>query len=229
MPDLETSARRVLLLKLGAAAAVLAVAGILVVRGVDLKGLLDQGLALIRDAGPLAFFTAMTLGPACGVPMLAFSLPAVSLFGPRFGTVPVLLMALGAMTANFILTYALARRGLRPLLEAIVNRLGYKLPQVESGDAVDLVVLVRVTPGIPFFMQNYLAGLAQVPFGKYVVVSLIITWPINTAFMLFGDALLHGKGKLALLGLCAVLALSAGTHLVRKHYARRAAPPPPSP
>jgi uncharacterized membrane protein YdjX (TVP38/TMEM64 family) len=168
----------------------------------------------------------MALAPACGVPMLAFSLPVVSLFAPRFGTPAVVAMALGAMTANYVITYGLARRGLRPILEQIVTRLGYKLPQVESGDAVDLVVLMRVTPGIPFFMQNYLAGLAEVPFGKYFVVSLIITWPINTAFMLFGDALLHGKGKLALLGLCAVLALSAGTHLVRKHYARRAAPPP---
>jgi uncharacterized membrane protein YdjX (TVP38/TMEM64 family) len=216
----ETNPRpnRALLLKLGAVAFVLLLAALLVARGLDLRALLEQGLGLIRSAGPVVFFTAMAVLPACGVPMLTFSLPAVSLFADKLGTVPVLLLALVAMTANLVLTYGLARRGLRPLLAWLVARLGYKMPQVEAGDATDLIVILRVTPGIPFFVQNYLAGLADVPFGKYLLVSCIIAWPLNVAFMLFGDALLHGKGKIALLSLCLLLALTAITHLVRKHY-----------
>lgn len=209
---------RTLLLKLAGGVLVLAVAGVLVARGLDLRGLLDQGLGIIRAAGPLVFFAGMALLPACGVPMLAFSLPAVSLFGERFGIIPVVLLSLACVTVNLVITYALARRGLRPLLSRLVARLGYKLPQVEAGDATDLVVILRVTPGIPFFAQNYLAGLADAPFGKYVLVSCIIAWPLNTAFLLFGDALLHGKGKVALVSLCLLLALTAATHLVRKHY-----------
>jgi uncharacterized membrane protein YdjX (TVP38/TMEM64 family) len=209
---------RALLLKLGAAALVLLVAAGLVVRGLDLRALLEQGLGLIRSAGPVAFFTAMVLLPACGVPMLAFSLPAVSLFAGRLGLVPVLLISVAAMTANLVLTYGLARRGLRPLLARLVARLGYKLPQVEAGDVTDLIVILRVTPGIPFFAQNYLAGLADAPFGKYLFVSCLITWPMNVAIMLFGDALLHGKGRVALVSFCLMLALAAATHLVRRHY-----------
>jgi len=209
---------RALLLKLGA----VAVAGVIIVGlavlGLDLRALLDQGLALIRSAGPAAFFTAMVLLPACGVPMLAFSLPAVSLFAEKLGTVPVLIIAVLCMTANLTLTYALARRGLRPLLAKLVARLGYKLPQVEAGDATDLIVILRVTPGIPFFVQNYLAGLADAPFGRYMLVSCIIAWPMNVAIMLFGDALLHGKGRIALVSLSLMLALAAVTHLVRRHY-----------
>lgn len=222
----ETNPRpnRALLLKLGAVTFVLLLAALLVARGLDLRALLEQGLGLIRRAGPVAFFTAMAVLPACGVPMLTFSLPAVSLFAERLGTVPVLLLSLVAMTANLVLTYGLARRGLRPLLVRLVARLGYKMPQVEAGDATDLIVILRVTPGIPFFMQNYLAGLADVPFGKYLLVSCIIAWPLNVAFMLFGDALLHGKGKIALLSLCLLLALTAITHLVRKHYGAKKAP-----
>lgn len=209
---------RALLLKLGA----VAVAGVIIVGlavlGLDLRALLDQGLALIRSAGPAAFFTAMVLLPACGVPMLAFSLPAVSLFAEKLGTVPVLIIAVLCMTANLTLTYALARRGLRPLLAKLVARLGYKLPQVEAGDATDLIVILRVTPGIPFFVQNYLAGLADAPFGRYMLVSCIIAWPMNVAIMLFGDALLHGKGRIGLVSLSLMLALAAVTHLVRRHY-----------
>lgn len=215
---------RALLFKLVAVAVVLVVAAGLVARGLDLRALLEQGLALIRSAGPVVFFTAMALLPACGVPMLAFTLSVVSLFAIRLGTVPVLLLALAAMTANMVLTYALARRGLRPLLARLVARLGYRLPQVEAGDATDLVAILRLTPGIPFFVQNYLAGLAEVPFGKYLLVSCILTWPVNVALMLFGDALLQGKGKVALIALSLLLALTAVTHLVRRHYSPKKTP-----
>lgn len=212
---------RALLLKLAAGIAVLGVAAVLVLRGVDLKALLDQGLELLRSAGPVAFFLGMALAPLAAVPMLAFSLPAVALYGPQFGTLGVVALALAAVTVNFCLSYALARRALRPLLSAIVSRLGYRLPEVEAGDATDLVILLRVTPGIPFFAQNYLAGLAEVPFGRYFLVSILTSWPLNVAFLLFGDALLHGKGKVALISLCALAALVTATHLVRKHYERR--------
>lgn len=221
MDQPSSRAKRALLIKLGVVACALLVVAVLVVRGLDLRALLDQGLGLIRSAGPVAFFTAMAFLPACGVPMLAFSLPAVSLFAARFGTVPVLLLALAALTVNMVVTYALARRGLRPLLEKLVTRLGYRLPQVEAGDVTDLVAILRLTPGIPFFAQNYLAGLAEVPFGKYLVVSCILTWPVNVGFMLFGDALLQGKGKVALIALSLLLALTAITHLVRRHYNRK--------
>lgn len=212
---------RALLFKLGAGAILMGAIAVLVLRGVDLKALIERGLDLLRAAGPVAFFIGMALAPLAAVPMLAFSLPAVALYGERFGTTGVVTLSLAAVTVNFCLAYALARRGLRPLLTAIVARLGYKLPEVEAGDATDLVILLRVTPGVPFFAQNYLAGLAEVPFGKYFLISAIIAWPLNVAFLLFGDALLHGKGKVALLSFCALAALVTATHLVRKHYERR--------
>lgn len=221
MADQPPAKNRALLLKLAAAVVVLGVGAALVARGVDLRALVDRGLEMLRTAGPIAFFGGMAVLPACGVPALAFLLPAVPLFGPQLGTVNVVLLALAALTVNFCLAYALARRGLRPLLAALVQRLGYKLPEVAAGDATDLVILLRVTPGVPFFVQNYLAGLAEVPFARYFVVSAVIAWPLNLAFLLFGDALLHGKGKLALLSLCALVALLTATHLVRKHYERR--------
>ncbi|HYC73090.1 MAG TPA: VTT domain-containing protein [Opitutaceae bacterium] len=215
-----------LLIKL-AAGAVLALAAVaLIAQGVDVKALIQRGLELIRGAGPVAYFTAMAILPAFGVPGTAFTLTAVPVFGPRLGTVPVLALALAALTANIALTHFLASRWFRPPLQSLLRRLGYKLPQVESADVTDLIVLLRVTPGIPFPVQNYLLGLAGVPFVRYLVISCLIQWPINVAIMLFSDALMHGKGRLAFLALMGLLALLTATHLVRKHYgARRPAPP----
>jgi uncharacterized membrane protein YdjX (TVP38/TMEM64 family) len=216
----ETAPRpnRALLVKLVLAGMVVLAGALLLARGYDLKGLVQQGLALIRDAGAAVFFLSMALLPAAGMPMSFFSLTAGSVFAPQIGMPAVIALSLAAITFSMAFSYFLADRLLRPVLEALFIRLGYKLPQVKSGDATDLIVLLRVTPGIPFPAQNYLLGLARAPFGKYLLVSCLIQLPTNTAFILFGDALLQGRGKVALISLSVILMLMAVTQLVRKHY-----------
>jgi uncharacterized membrane protein YdjX (TVP38/TMEM64 family) len=218
MPEAAPRSNRALLIKLGVAAFVALVAAGLLARGYDLKGMIQQGLAMIRDAGPATFFGAMVLLPALGVPLSFFSLTAGSVFGPQLGMPLVILLSLAAIAANMVLSYLLASRAFRPPLEYLVKRLGYRLPQVDSGDVTDLIVLLRVTPGVPFPVQNYLLGLAGVPFVRYMFVSCLIQLPINGAVIFFGDALLHGKGKIALVSLLLLIALATGAHLVRKHY-----------
>lgn len=205
------------------AVVLLAVAVALIFRGFDVKALIQQGLDLIRGAGPVAFFTAMALLPAVGVPLSAFALTAGPVFGPQLGMGWVIFLALSAIGTNMALTYFLASRALRPLLEKLFVRLGYKLPSAGAEDATDLIILLRVTPGVPFTVQNYLLGLAGVPFGKYLLVSCLTSWPLNAAVILFSDALLHGKGKIAFIALSLILALMAATQLVRKHYGKKRA------
>jgi uncharacterized membrane protein YdjX (TVP38/TMEM64 family) len=223
MPESAPRPNRALLLKLAVAGLVLLVAAVFVARGLDLKTLLAQGLELIRGAGPVVFFTAMALLPAFGAPLSAFSLTAGPVFVPTLGLGLVIFIALSAITFNMALSYWLARWAFRPLIEKLFRRLGYNLPRAAAGDEVDLIVLLRVTPGVPFPVQNYLLGLAEVPFGKYLLVSCAIQLPINAAFIAFGDALLSGRGKVALITLSVILALMAGTQLLRKHYGKKRA------
>jgi uncharacterized membrane protein YdjX (TVP38/TMEM64 family) len=176
-------------------------------------------------AGPGVFFSAMALLPTAGVPMSPFALAAGPLFGAQLGTPLVIGLGLAAITFNLTLSYWLARRWLRPVLARLVARLGYRLPEVERGDATDLIVLLRVTPGPPFFVQNYLLGLAEVPFVPYLAISCAVQWSFNVAFILFGDALSQGRGRTALLALGLLMALVAGTHLVRKHLGRKKTAP----
>jgi uncharacterized membrane protein YdjX (TVP38/TMEM64 family) len=183
--------------------------------------LLEQLMALVRSAGPTAFFIAMILLPAAGMPVFAFLLPVVSLFGAELGVPAVLFIALVCVTANMLLTYAVARRGLRPLLTRLVARFGYRMPEARAGEIADLIVLLRLTPGIPFSVQNYLAGVAGVPFGKYMAVSCVIVWPLATAIMLFGDSLLQGNVKVALITFGLLAALVVARLVVRRHYAAK--------
>jgi uncharacterized membrane protein YdjX (TVP38/TMEM64 family) len=212
-------------LKLAVAAVLVLAVLVSVLLRSDPKALLAQGTALweqvktaVQEAGPFVFFSAMAILPGLGAPMLAFSLPAGELFGPTLGMPMVVFWTLVATTLNLLLTYAVARRGLRPVLQALVKRLGYKLPEVESGDAIDLIVIVRLTPGVPFVVQNYLLGLTEIPAVRYVTVSCLLVLPQAVAFVIFGQALMSGQGKLVLAAVGLLAVVSAGTHMMRRHY-----------
>jgi uncharacterized membrane protein YdjX (TVP38/TMEM64 family) len=70
-------------------------------------------------------------------------------------------------------------------------------------------------------VQNYLLGLAEVPFGKYFLWTVLLSLPQNVAALLFGDALVNGKGKMVAMVAGLLVALAAVTHLVRRHHAQK--------
>ena len=174
-------------------------------------------------AGPVVFFSAMALLPGLGVPNSPFALAAGPVFGEQLGMAVVTLLGMTAITINLTLTYWLARRWLRPVCKRLLERFGYQLPAVESGDVTDLIVLIRVTPVLPFFVQNYMLGLADVPFVRYLLISVGIQGSINLGFIWFGDALNKGQGKMALTSVLLIAMLAVGTHLLRKHYGNKKA------
>ncbi len=181
--------------------------------------------AAFGAAGPAAFFGAMAVLPLFGFPVSPFSLAAGPLFGPSLGTPAVLACGITAIAANLSLAYWLARRALRPILARLVARLGYRLPTASGEDATGLIIFVRVTPGPPFFVQNYLLGLADVPFGRYLGWSVLVQGAFGTAVMLFGDALAQGRGRIAFLALGLLAGLVIATRLVRRHLSRGKANP----
>lgn len=221
MPIAAPATKKIPWMKLAVVAVVLVAIAVWLLLGLNLRVYYDQGMALIRGASPFAFFAGLALLPAVGVPVLAFILSAGPVWGERLGMGNVVLFSLVAVTINFTLTYFLARRAFRPLLEKLITRLGYKLPQVEAGDATDLIIIMRVTWGIPYCVQNYLLGLAEVPFGKYFLWTAVLSLPQNAAMVLFGDALMHGRGKMVIMVAGILVALMALTHLVRRHYASK--------
>ncbi len=187
------------------------------------KRLFQAGMALVSGAGPAVYFAAMALLPAVGVPTSPFAIGAGPLFAKELGMPLVILCGTAAMTFNMALAYWLARRWLRPFLTRRLEAMGYALPVVEEANMTDLIVLLRVTPGPPFFVQNYLLGLANVPFVRYMVISCSIQWLFNLAFMLFGEALNQGRGKMALMALMLFATLAAAANMLRKHLAKKKA------
>jgi len=208
-----------MLIKLALLGVILATAALFLLSGVDLKALLDQGVEMIREAGPVVFFTALAVLPAVGCPLTFFTLPAGSVFAPELGMPLVLLLVCVSIAVNLAITYWLSRHLFRPWLIKLLAWLGYKLPEVDAKNHRVLVFLVRVTPGPPYVLQSYLLGLAGIPFVTYFIISWIISSSYACAFVLFGDALMHGQGKMALMAIGLFVVLTVGVQLLRKHYA----------
>ncbi|HEY5079735.1 MAG TPA: VTT domain-containing protein [Opitutaceae bacterium] len=210
------------LAKLAIAAVVIAVAGLLVLRGLDYKSLIDRGMALIRGAGPWAFFSGIVVFPALGAPLSAFTIVAGEAFGARMTMPGVIAAVLLAIALNLTLTYWLARFALRPLLSRLAHRYGYEIPSVTKDNALSIALVLRLTPGTPFFVQSYLLALAQVPYKIYMIVSWLCALPWTFAFILLGKGVFKGDFKFLFYGMGTVVAASAIIHLVRRRYAKRA-------
>lgn len=223
MTDTPPREKKRLLVKLAVLGVIVITVAVLALKGIDIRHQIELGLGLLRQAGPLAFFAAMALAPAAGVPMSLFTFTAAPAFAEELGMGTVIFAAILAVAVNMAVTYWLAAYAMRPLLTKLLARLGYRMPVIETGDMTDMIVIIRVTPALPFFAQNYLLGLAAAPFIKYMVVSCLISGTMNVAFIAFGDALLHGKGKVGLIVFIVIVGLVALTHLLRRHYGKKQA------
>ena len=78
-----------------------------------------------------------------------------------------------------------------------------------------MAVMLRVTPGVPFPLQNYLLGLAGMPFAKYMLISVPLNAVMCSSLILFGDALMKGSVGIAIVGVVAFVILALGTRWLR--------------
>lgn len=228
--EMPVAKKKLPLLKLALIGGVLALIGAVVVYFLGFQTVWDRAMAIktalmdrVSAAGPLVYFSAMAILPALGIPNLAFALTAGPIFGAQLGLFQVTVYSLLALTINLTLAYWLARRWGRPLITKLLRRFGYDLPEVPADGMTEFIVLLRVTPGVPFLVQNYLLGLANAPFLRYMVISCAAVWAQNIGFIFFGDALNQGKGKMAMYAIMLILVLAVGLQLVRKHFAKKKA------
>jgi len=209
-----------------ALAVVLAVLGAVLVFVIVKTGLmetLNTVIVHLREAGPVAFFAAMALLPAAGFPLMAFTLAAGPVFGPTLGAGWVILWSLIAVVTNLLLTYWFADRAIRPLVTRVLAYFDFRLPEHLVANAWQLSLIVRLTPGPPFWVQSYLLGLVRVPLVPYLTVSTGVVAGYVVALVWGGDAIASGNGRLALAAI-GVLAVSvASLQLLRKRTARRQA------
>jgi uncharacterized membrane protein YdjX (TVP38/TMEM64 family) len=168
----------------------------------------DAMMAWKADAGALPFFAAMAVLPAIGMPITPFFVLAGATFGVGIG----LLGSGVALGLNLALCYGIARSGLRPWLESLLQRFEYELPDFEEKKrgALRFTLLVKLTPGAPAVAKNYLLGLTGVPFSLYFVSSMLITGAYAVLCVVVGVSLFEHEIRRSLAIGAAIVALSLG-------------------
>jgi uncharacterized membrane protein YdjX (TVP38/TMEM64 family) len=144
-------------------------------------------LAWKREAGFGVYFLGLALLPLLGMPLT----PLFVLAGATFDLSAALFGSALAIAANLALSYALAQRWLRRPLLALLRRWRYELPRFADGQALRFIVVVRLTPGLPAFLKNYVTALTDMPFALYLGVSWMITFGYAIGLIVLGDSLIN--------------------------------------
>ncbi|MEK7859593.1 MAG: TVP38/TMEM64 family protein [Elusimicrobiota bacterium] len=179
-----------------------------------------QWVAGLGPWAPAAFVLLYAAATVLFLPGLLLTLGAGALFGLAKGTLVVTLGANLGASAAFLLARGAARGWVarklagRPGLAAVNEAL--------KRDGWQVMLLLRLSPVVPFNALNYAAGLTELSLKDYVLASLLGMLPGTVLFVyagtLAGDlARLSGGGRvrtraewaLSLLGLLATIAAAA--------------------
>ena len=126
-----------------------------------------------------------------------------------------------AMWANAGWTYLFAVGPGRKFAQAFLDKFmkkGMKVPQVEG---FQLAMILRVTPGIPFPVQNYLLGVVGVNAKVYWVVTIPVLSFWALGFVIFGEGLLEGDGKLVVTGAGFLVVISLVARMVYVRFTNK--------
>lgn len=161
-------------------------------------------------ANPAWLFLAIVVLPGFPVPASALMILAGTVWKER----PLMACAicLTGMALNMSWTYWVAAKPARGLVERFLARGTFRLPELPKGDQMQVILLMRLTPGIPLFFQNYLLGFLRVPFLPYLAVSLCCTGVIAIGVLLSSAGVADGNLKPVISG---VALIALGVVVVR--------------
>ncbi len=167
--------------------ALIAVSILLIVRQLPVGPAVQAIEDWIRDLGiwgPVVFGLLYVVAVVLLVPASASTLAAGALFGLVGGTVIVSLASTTGAALAFLISRYLAR-----------DRIAKKVTQYPKFDAIDqaiseggwrIVALLRLSPAIPFNLQNYLYGLTGIRFWTCVLTSWLAMLPGTFMYVYLG-------------------------------------------
>ncbi len=191
-----------------------------------LKDGIDELQAWIEDhgtAGVALFAAAYVLATLLFVPTWIFTLVAGAVFGVAWGFILVTCTAIASATSAFLLArYVLRDRARRRFAHHRVLQAVDKAVRTEGWK---VVALLRLSPLVPFGLQNYFFGVSSVNAWHFIAATAFGIMPATLVYLVLGatgrDALAEGgAARWALLGV-GLAATVAATALVGRAAAKR--------
>ena len=167
------------------------------------------------EVNPWALVLALATLPGLGFPIS----PMLVLFGivlpPLYGLPATLALAYIAQGLCTTWSYALARGPLHSLLKKYILR-ARCLPEMTEGNTIRLGLFLRMTPGIPYAMQNIILGIMGMRLRPYLLVSIPTTSLWTTGFIVTGGAIFEGQFGWAAGGIIFLIILMLAIHIWRR-------------
>ncbi len=206
--------------------------------GTGLRGI-ERWAAGLGPLGAVVYGLVYVGATLLLVPAIPLTLGAGFLFGLARGSVVVSLSSTAAAAVAFLLSRSIARLP--------IERLAAGSPRFRALDRAiaqggwKVVVLLRLSPLVPFSLSNYLYGLTALRFWPYVAASWAAMLPATLLFVSLGAAgrtlasgeprspaqwVLLAVGILATAAATVLLSRAARRELLRS---RAGLPEPPSP
>lgn len=181
-------------------------------------GLLEAG-RLFLEAHPWALIAVLATLPGIGFPIS----PIFVLFGvvlaPRYGMPTTVALAIAAQTFCTTWTYALAAGPLRNFLTQYISK-HREIPTLSDRNTLRLGLILRLTPGIPYALQNVVLGVMGMRLRPYLLVSVPTTSIWTIGFVVTGGAVFEGRAGLAIMGIAILVVLILITRMFGKRNAQ---------
>lgn len=184
----------------------------------DLKEAWESLKAYLTD-NPWVLFVALVILPGLPVPLSALLVIA----GLVWGKDPLMActLCIVALALNLTWTYWLAAGPARRLVEKLLESSAIKIPDLPRGDHLKLILVLKLTPGVPMFFQNYLLGFLRAPFRLYLPVGLLCNGIVGTGIVLSSAGIGNGRVMDALTGVSVIVVGVVLTQFVRGWLAKR--------
>lgn len=169
------------------------------------------------DDLPLIFYTiAIIILPLFFLPCTPIYFLASSRVGED-NFIYVVLFCLAGVFINMAIAYFVSRYFGKIVRKYLENR-KTKIPKLLNFKDYEIVLLVRMVPGNPLAVQNYLLGLFNIPFATYMLVSILIQIVQVPVYVYLGDAVFSAKASQITLAVSLVLILAIFARMLKRAY-----------
>ncbi|MCY3558994.1 MAG: TVP38/TMEM64 family protein [Chloroflexi bacterium] len=171
------------------------------------------------------FAASMLFAPLPTAPM---PLVAAAVFGPALG----FLYTISATAIGSTICFWVARRLGRPALRRLTSQRALdKIDELGERLGIRLLIVLRLFPVAGVDYVSYAAGLTQMRFATYIVISVLASSPILVLAAVLGDAVLERNRELligAAVGIVGFFALPVVWVWWRQRRASRGVQPAPT-
>ena len=153
--------------------------------------------------GPIVYIVVFALSMLFApLPTAPMPLIAAAVFGPGLG----FLYTITATAIGSTICFWIARRLGRPALRRLTSQAALdKIDQLGERLGIRLLIVLRLFPIAGVDYVSYAAGLTQMRFASYILISVLASSPILILAAVLGDAVLERNREILIGALVAIL------------------------